>query len=165
MGLKSQLLLCLALVSAGGDQSVAAQSDRAFALQLEQEYGRARYESCQMVISGFERNGSVHVRCVTHTRSRASVEAARQLTLHEIDEIQSLASDADLCGGGYAGRDFTPSDGVFETLRAECQDGRVVILVTSGNPTFEANRARAKLLERLHSLRQQLQPLLKRASQ
>lgn len=37
-----------------------------------------------------------------------------------------------------------------------CSEGNVAVLVTSGNPTFEANGARRDLLNRLHVLEEQL---------
>jgi hypothetical protein len=75
----------------------------------------------------------------------------RDLTSDERSRFTKLVRPSDLCGGGHIGTDPTPHDGVLEMLRADCGDGRVAILVASGNPTFTGGQARQHPVDWLHA--------------
>ena len=78
-------------------------------------------------------------------------ELSSQETLRLID----LFERAELYKGGHVGVDSTPVDGIFETLKVTSQS-RTVVLVTSGNKTFEIDSARKELLSQLYSLEKRL---------
>jgi hypothetical protein len=74
----------------------------------------------------------------------------------DIKRVESLAGGSDLYAGGHVGADSRSVDGTFETLTVRCCGRReTVVLVTSGNATFESG-PRRQLLELLYKWRQDL---------
>jgi hypothetical protein len=63
-------------------------------------------------------------------------QRSRALTPEESLELRRLYDASRLFTGGHEGKDLTAVDGVFEILIV--RGVRAVVLVTSGNPTFES---------------------------
>ncbi len=81
------------------------------------------------------------------------VTARRELTDEEARRLRRLAEAADLFGPDHIGEDFTPMDGILETLRFRpVAGGRAAVLVTSGNRSFEDHDARRGLLGLLKTI-------------
>ena len=79
--------------------------------------------------------------------------ARRELTDEEARRLRRLAEAADLFGPDHIGEDFTPMDGILETLRFRpVAGGRAAVLVTSGNRSFEDHDARRGLLGLLKTI-------------
>ena len=126
------------------------------ALSLTREYGRALYRDCRLNITIYEGQGRANWNCTLNIEPVKIVRAERALTRQEVAVYFSLSRSSDLCSGGATGLDGREGDGMLETLMTRCSDGRVAVLVTSGNPTFDANKSRRQLLDRLYSLEQEL---------
>jgi hypothetical protein len=149
------ILICatlLAITAAGHAQS----STDHVVLSLKREYGLAVYTQCRLSLVVFERQGRASLWCALNTAGGKSLRAERALTPQEAADFPTLVAAGNLCSGGHIGRDDTALDGILETLQTRCSEGNVAVLVTSGNPTFKANRARRDLLDRLHILEEQL---------
>jgi hypothetical protein len=83
--------------------------------------------------------------CVTTDDKHEKVD--RELTDREANGLRQLARAADLYGPYHIGEDLTPTDGKFETLRFRpVAGGRAVVLVTSGNRSFDDQQARHDLV-------------------
>lgn len=106
------------------------------------------------MVSG--RQGRTAGQCTLNVDPPRDLRAERSLTPQEAAALTALVRAADLCGGGHIGRDARAVDGELETLLTACANGQVAVLVTSGNPTFQANDARRQLLARLHAVESQL---------
>jgi hypothetical protein len=83
------------------------------------------------------------------------LSAREELTPEETLSLINPFDRAALYEGGHIGVDRTSTDGIFETLKATSQS-RTVVLVTSGNTTFETDSARKELLSRLHGFEKRL---------
>jgi len=147
-------LICGALLSTAA--YAAGQPVEQIALSLTREYGRAIYRDCRLDITIFEGQGRAGWQCTLNREPPKSVRAERALTPQEVRAYSDLLRTVDLCGGGHMGIDGRAGDGVLETLTTRCSEGSVAILVTSGNPTFNTNESRRQLLDRLHSLEEEL---------
>ena len=130
----------------------AGQPVERVALSLKREYGRALYRDCRLDVTIFEGQGRTSLHCNVNSQPPRVLREERALTSDEVKTYSELVPTADLCGGGHTGVDGRPVDAVLETLMTNCPDGRVAVLVTSGNPTFKANERRRQLLDRLHAL-------------
>jgi len=79
--------------------------------------------------------------------------------------LRQLAEAADLYGPNNIGEDLTPTDGAFDTLRFRpVAGGRAVVLVTSGNRSFEDQPTRRELLEYLNRIKSDLREKAELAS-
>ena len=121
-----------------------------FQLSLDREYGRARYRRCRLGVVVFENRGSSQLWCEHNAPGNVPALFKREeLSAKETLSLTSLVERASLYQGGHIGVDTTASDGMFETLKLTAQRGTVV-LVTSGNTTFESDPVRKELLSKLH---------------
>ena len=79
--------------------------------------------------------------------------------------LRQLAQSADLYGPSHTGADLTPTDGMFDTLRFRpVGGGRAVVLVTSGNSSFEEQEGRRDLLAYLNQIKSDLRDKAELAS-
>lgn len=124
-------------------------------LSLKREYGRALYRDCRLDVTIFEGRGGAALRCTYNIEPPRILRAERTFTEADVTRLATLARASDLCTGGHTGTDARADDGELETLMTNCSEGRVAMLVTSGNPTF-ANNPRRQLLEHLHALEAEL---------
>lgn len=96
-------------------------------------------------------------RLVCYPAVGAAVTAGRGLTVDEAARLRRFAERPDLYGAEHIGRDVTPTDGTFDTIRFRpIAGGRAVVLVTSGNRSFAENDARRNLLGLLSGLLSEL---------
>jgi hypothetical protein len=122
-----------------------------FTIVFTREYGYWLYRTCAVEISLFLNTDRLTVECVTTTDKHKKF--SRVMAPSDVTRVRELAQAADLYGSDHIGEDSTPTDGVFETLRFRpVAGGRAVVLVTSGNRSFEDNPARRDLLELLQSI-------------
>ena len=96
--------------------------------------------------------------------NQETMSATRDLTAEESDRVATLANGSDLYGGGHTG-DFTRngSEGPAEELYVRCcAEASDVVLVVTGNPSFQSG-SRRELLQLLNQWRTPLrEQLLKR---
>lgn len=122
-----------------------------FTIVFTREYGMWEYRTCALEASLYLNASQASLIC--YATERARVTAGRALTVDEADRLRRLAERADLYRGDHIGRDVTPTDGTFDTIRFRpIAGGRAVVLVTSGNRSFAENDARRELLEALRGL-------------
>jgi len=133
----------------------AQPPDNNVRLSLHQQFGRARFSECRLDIVTYESAGNASLRCERNTTPPVELLRQRKLTSEEANRLVRLVHDSHLLAGDYFGRDETPGDGVFETLRITVTAGTGV-LVTSGNPSFTKG-ARRELLNWLQALMRALE--------
>jgi hypothetical protein len=122
-----------------------------FTIVFTREYGYWLYRTCAVEVSLFLSTDSLSLECVTTTDKHEKF--SRVLAPGETARVRELARAADLYGSNHIGKDSTPTDGTFETLRFRpVAGGRAVVLVTSGNRSFEDEPARRDLLQWLQSI-------------
>lgn len=122
-----------------------------FTIILTREYGMWKYRSCSLDVNLFPRDTPAKLVC--ETLDGSAWRSTRTLDARNADRVRQLAKAADLYGAGHVGRDLTPTDGVFETLRFRpASGGRAVVLVTSGNDGFASPGARHDLLQLLKNV-------------
>ena len=119
-------------------------------LTLSREYG---YPSgfCRLDVSASLNGGEARSFCgplAEGARDKGRTQA-RRITADESGELRRLYDAAALFGGGHIGLDLTANDAMFEILTV--RRGRAVVLVTSGNPTFQSG-PRKELLNWLQRL-------------
>lgn len=126
-----------------------------FTVVFRREYGMWKYRACTLEISLFLNTNRATLEC--DTADGARVNAHQELADGEATRLRRLAQAADLYGPDHIGRDLTPTDGVFETLRFRpVAGGRAVVLVTSGNRSFVDHEARRDLLQLLNRIESDL---------
>jgi hypothetical protein len=126
-----------------------------FTVVFTREYGMWKYRACTLEISLFLNTNRATLEC--DTTDSARVNSNRELVDGEATRLRRLAQAADLYGPDHIGRDLTPTDGVFETLRFRpVAGGRAVVLVTSGNRSFVDHEARRQLLQLLNQIESDL---------
>jgi hypothetical protein len=122
-----------------------------FTIVFTRQYGYWLYRTCAVEISLFLNTDRLTVECVTTTDKHEKF--SRVLAPSDAARVRELAQAADLYGSDHIGEDFTPTDGRFDTLRFRpVAGGRAVVLVTSGNRSFEDQPARRDLLQLLQSI-------------
>jgi hypothetical protein len=151
------------LVAAAVSSTASAPSE--FQLSLMSEYGRAIFTQCRLSVVVVQSHGSSDLWCERikgPAGARPPLLAHEELSPQETLRLINLFERAGLYNGGHIGVDGTPADGIFETLKVTSQS-RTVVLVTSGNKTFEIDSARRELLSQLHGFEQRLrqQPVVK----
>lgn len=131
-----------------------------FTLTLDREYGYWKFRRCRLSVVVFEGKGTAQAFCERADGSRS--EGRRELAPDETARLVSLARGADLYGASHTGEDSTPNDGVFETLRVRNnENARTVVLVTSGNRTFDEHASRRDLLDLLRRTEKQMAELVR----
>jgi len=152
-------VVLLALIAALLTASLPAwaQSSAAIQLSLKREYGRALFSECRLDVAIFDGKGRSDLACSRTPAPEVpgNVSQNRALTASEVTEILKLAQASDLFAGGHIGNDSTSVDGLFETLKVT-QSGRTVVLVSSGNASFESGGRRG-LIRLLRSMLNDLQ--------
>jgi hypothetical protein len=148
-------LICGALVAIT-EASMTGQTPDTVALSLTRQYGRALYRDCRLDVTIIQGQGRTALQCSFNIEPPKNLRAERTLAAHEVTAFSALVRTSGLCNAGHTGRDGRAGDGVLETLMTNCPEGRVAVLVTSGNPTFSENDARRQLLDRIHALEDEL---------
>ncbi len=159
-----RLLVALALVSSAYGGYVFAQKnvgplpappsaapDVSFQLSLDREHGRAMFRRCRLNVVVSQKRGSSQLSCEYNVKPAVPpVAQGEELSPNETQDLIRLFGPAALYEGGHIGEATTTMiDAPFETLLASKQSrtgSRTVVLVTSGNATFETNPARKELL-------------------
>jgi hypothetical protein len=152
MLISAAVLATVVLVST---PSANAQSNTARTWTLTQENaGLAVFPKCTLRVAVFQQQASIEIGCA-HLKSSpplADLHARRELSRRELDAFIELSNGSDLYGGGHTGKVGPPygSGSRLETLTVFCCDrNEVVVLVTTGNPTFEKDGPRRRLLGQL----------------
>lgn len=129
-----------------------------FTIVFTREYGMWKYHACRLEVNLFLNANEARLLC--YPAERAPVAAARRaLTAEEAARLRRLAERADLYRADHVGRDTTPMDGTFDTIRFRpVGGGRAVVLVTSGNRSFANDEGRRDLVGTLSSLLAELLP-------
>jgi hypothetical protein len=136
-------------------------------LTLVQEFGRARYSRCRLMVvynqpplPGTDR---VELSCTPLPYPRVDdVVTTRDLSTEEVALVAKLAAASDLYSGGHVGAyGHTGSEGPWERLEVGrcCGSSNSVVLITDGNPTFSTG-SRRDLLALLAKWRAELLPKL-----
>lgn len=102
---------------------------------------------CRLAVTASKTGGQASLLCGPFAEDAPNRQRTRTLTPEESLELRRLYEASLLFAGGHTGTDFTASDGVFEFLIV--RGVRAVVLVTSGNPTFQSG-PRKDLLNWLH---------------
>jgi hypothetical protein len=119
-------------------------------LTLSREYGYPQ-GFCRLHVSAWLNGGQTQLFCgpVPDGDPDNRLTRTRRITADESEELRQLYDAARLFEGGHIGLDLTFNDAMFETLTI--RRGRAVVLVTSGNPTFQSG-PRKELLNWLQRL-------------
>ncbi len=142
------LLVAVLLAGAG-----PAAADQILVLEVETFYGRAGFKRCQteIVLNVPHELYSIAASCVHGDRSGSTTRFERPLSGEEAAELRDLVAAAELFSVPHVGRDETPGDGLFITVKLR-SIGRAVVVVASGNPAFDEGRAPSALLRRVLAL-------------
>jgi hypothetical protein len=130
-------------------------------LSLSRVYGRYLFRQCRLDIVVYESRGTANLWCDVRPsldgKGRPDLNARQELPSDEAKRLTATVRGARLFEGGHVGVDGTGSDDIFETLKVQSQDGGgTVVLVTSGNPTFDREGARKQLLSMLKDIEARL---------
>jgi hypothetical protein len=122
-----------------------------FTIVFTREYGMWKYRTCTIEISLFLNTDRASLECVTTDNKHEKFTG--ELPVFDTTRLRHLAEAADLYGSDHIGEDLTPTDGTFDTLRFRpVGGGRAVVLVTSGNTSFEDEPARRDFLQFLYRI-------------
>ena len=160
------LLLAVA-PSAQTRPSAADSSLQGGILTLVQEFGRARYTRCRLMVvynqPPLPRTDRVELSCTPLPYPRVDdVVTSRTLSIEEVALVAKLAAASDLYSGGHVGAyGHTGSEGPWERLEVGrcCGSSNSVVLITDGNQTFSTG-SRRDLLALLAKWRAELLPKL-----
>jgi hypothetical protein len=134
-----------------------------FTIVLTREYGMWKYRAYTLEIDLFLSTYRARLECVTTEDNHEKFITDRPG--FDATRLRQLAEAADLYGPNNIGEDLTPTDGAFDTLRFRpVAGGRAVVLVTSGNRSFEDQPARRELLEYLNRIKSDLREKAELAS-
>ena len=138
---------------------VSATTDNVM-LSFSRHYGRAVFSQCRLDVVVYESLGSAALWCDRpgsdgKGRPIPDLNARQELTSDETKHLTATVGNARLFDGGHIGTDGRPADGIFETLQL-VKDGQTVVLVTSGNPTFDKDGPRKQLLSMLNDIEKRL---------
>jgi hypothetical protein len=126
--------------------SAQAEHTGHFTLVFTREYGMWKFRACRLEIGVFVKRTRAVLEC--EPLEGPPVHVTRDLADEQRIHLRELVESADLYGANHIGRDSTPGDGVFETIRIRpAGGGRAAVLVTSGNDSFVDDEARRGLLE------------------
>jgi hypothetical protein len=139
---------------------VQRQPNSTVTLTLNREYGRASYASCRLIVALSGGSGGALLHCAYagtdgNGQPIPPLRAEEELPADEANALLDLVGRANLYKGEASGTDETPGDGVFETLTVTT-DGRVVVLVTTGNPSFLQYHPRRELRSQLVTIEKRL---------
>jgi hypothetical protein len=149
--------------SAPSDNEEPAVFPPNFTIVVTREYGMWKYRTCTLEVSLFLNTDHAGLECVTtdNKHERFSTD----LPGFDATRLRQLVQSADLYGSNHIGEDVTPTDGKFETLRFRpVAGGRAVVLLTSGNRSFEDQQARRDLLELLNQIKSNIREKAEAAS-
>jgi hypothetical protein len=127
-------------------------------LSLERGYGNSVFSRCRVDIVVHESRGVATLWCdsiPSPKRDVPDLNARQELTPDETTRVTTAVRTAQLFDGGHVGADSRAVDGVLETLQV-VKGGQAVVLVTSGNPTFERDGPRKQLRTLLQDLEKRL---------
>ena len=153
------VLACLLLLSVGS--LVAAQEPAGdFQLSLMRQYGRHIFSDCRVDLTVSQGRGVAALHCNysgsdSKGRPMPALHAREELAAAESRRLADLVRASALYGGEHIGTDDTAADGTFEVVKLR-SSGRAVMVVTSGNPTFERDESRRRLLASLRALEKRL---------
>ena len=149
----------LAVVVSLAQASALPATDN-FILSHSRNYGRSVFRECRVDVVVYESQGSATLWCDSTTvdpkgRPVPDLNARQELTADETKLLSATVRSARLFDGGHIGTDSRAVDGIFETLQL-LKDRQTVVLVTSGNPTFESDGPRKQLLSMLNDFEKPL---------
>jgi hypothetical protein len=129
-------------------------------LSFSRNYGRSVFSQCRLDVVVYESRGNAALWCDSTSsdgkgRPIPDLNARQELTSDDTKRLTANVLSARLFDGGHIGTDSRPGDGVFETLQL-VKDGQTVVLVTSGNPTFDTEGPRKQLLSLLNAIEKRL---------
>ena len=129
-------------------------------LSFSRQYGRAVFSECRLDVVVYESRGAATLWCQSTSsdsrgRSVPDLHARHELTSEETKHLTAAVRSARLFDGGHIGTDGQAGDGIFETLKLQ-KDGQTVVLVTSGNLTFDRQGPRKQLLSILNDFEKRL---------
>jgi len=136
-------------------------------LSLSRHYGRAVFSECRLDVVVYGSRGNASLWCdSTSVDSKGrpiipDLNADEELTSDETKHLTATLSSARLFDGGHIGTDGRAGDGIFETLKL-LNGGKTVVLVTSGNPTFDIQGPRKQLLSMLNDIEKRLREKARR---
>jgi hypothetical protein len=159
--------LLLALPLSAQTRSPAVESSlQGGILTLVQEFGRAWYTRCRLMVvynqPPLPRTDRVELSCTPLPYPRVDdVVTSRELSTEDVALVAKLAAASDLYSGGHVGAYRSVSEGPWERLEVGrcCGSYNSVVLITDGNPTFTSG-ARRDLLTLLAKWRAELLPKL-----
>ena len=122
-------------------------------LSFSRHYGRAVFSECRLDVVVYESRGTADLWCDS-TRT-PDLNAHQELTSDDTKRLTDTVGSARLFDGDHIGTDGQAGDGIFETLKLQ-KDGQTVVLVSSGNPTFDRQGPRKKLLSMLNDIEKRL---------
>jgi hypothetical protein len=136
-----------------GLSGISSAQDRDVRLVLTQH--RVQPGVCDLTVLVSKSIGSIRLWCPTSLRD---IVGRRMLTQSEIEKVVDLVLKSDAYGGGATGSDTREVDGPFETMEVQCCQRRdVIVLVTTGNPTFAGDGPRAQLAQLLREWETELE--------
>lgn len=141
-------------------QTPAPPTTDNFILSHSRNYGRSVFSQCRVDVVVYESQGSVTLWCDSTAldskgRPVPDLNARQELTSEETKRLTATVRSARLFDGGHIGTDSRAADGIFETLQL-LKDRQTVVLVTSGNPTFDSDGPRKQLLSMLNDFEKRL---------
>jgi hypothetical protein len=117
-------------------------ADLTVSLTLTREYGLSIFSCCRLEVLVFDDRGTAVRKC--QRTDGSAIRASADLSGADAVRLRELVRASDLYAGGHVGEDWTPGDGTVESLRIRPgAGGPAVVLVVSGNKTFEAEGPRS----------------------
>lgn len=130
---------------------VAWPAELTVSLTLTREFGMSIFTLCRLEVLVFEDSGTAVRKC--ERTDGTALQGSVKLSGGDAVSLRELVRAADLYSGGHVGEDRTPGDGTVELLRVRPgAGGPAVVLVVSGNKTFEAEGPRSALLQALRDI-------------
>jgi hypothetical protein len=145
----------------GSSAALPAQGKNDFQLSLTRQYGHSTFSECRLDFFFHSSSGTAQLVCDFSARDAKGQPVPSSLTREEqVPETKQIADAVQRSGlydGEHVGIDTRPADGNFETLTMRTNDkARTVVLVISGNRSFEDRPARKELLSLLEALEKRL---------
>lgn len=153
------VLLCL-MVLQGGRLGAAQEPVGDFQLSWMRQYGRSTFSDCRLDVVMVQERAIASLHCSYSGvdgkgRRIPPLRSREELSTEESRRLADLVRASALYEGGHVGKDDTPVDGAFKVLKLR-SGGPAVMVVTSGNPTFEQDKARRTLLSSLRAVEKRL---------
>jgi hypothetical protein len=136
------------------------QPNSTVSLTLNRGYGRAVFSSCRLVVDLPGTAGHALLQCGYPGKDGKGqpippLRVEEELGTAEANALLDLIRRSNLDKGDASGTDERSGDGEFDTLTVN-NDGHVVVLVTTGNPSFVQFYPRRELLAHLLSIEKRL---------